>query len=83
MFWRLQCHLPACSHARGLGGMAKLCSPSLAWSWALSKWRLFCVPEICPDIPLQVPAGLSTGQDLGPGGVPCPSLALCGQSRAH
>lgn len=48
-----------------------------------SEWWLFCVPEICPDIPWQVPAGSSTDQDLGPGGVVCPSLALCGQGRAH
>lgn len=48
-----------------------------------SEWWLFCVQEICPDIPWQVPAGSSTDQDLGPGGVVCPSLALCGQGRAH
>lgn len=33
--------------------------------------------------PWQVPAGWSTDQGLGPSGVDCPSLALCGRDRAH
>lgn len=66
MFGRLQCHLPAHSQAGSLNGVAKLCSPRLAWSWTVSKWWLFCVPEICPDIPLASTSWLEYRSGFGP-----------------